>query len=46
MIISMMVEDEVCFDDLFSECMDVFLCVQMLVEKKICEIGVYVDKWL
>ncbi|KAK4683210.1 dynein heavy chain [Podospora pseudoanserina] len=46
MTISTTVEDEARFDDLPSECTDALLRVQTSVEKKIREIGAYVDKWL
>lgn len=46
MTISTTVYDEPRFNDLPSECTDALLRVQTSVEKKIREIGAYVDKWL
>ncbi|KAK3936270.1 dynein heavy chain, cytoplasmic [Diplogelasinospora grovesii] len=46
MSLSTVVYDEPRFNDLPSECTDALLRVQTSVEKKIREIGAYVDKWL
>ncbi|KAL2021078.1 hypothetical protein VTK56DRAFT_7497 [Thermocarpiscus australiensis] len=46
MTISTTVYDEPRFNDLPSECTQALLRVQTSVEKKISEIGAYVDKWL
>ncbi|KAK4192422.1 putative dynein heavy chain [Podospora australis] len=46
MTISTTVEEEPRFDDLPGECTEALLRVQTSVEKKIREIGGYVDKWL
>ncbi|KAK0627667.1 dynein heavy chain, N-terminal region 1-domain-containing protein [Immersiella caudata] len=46
MSLSMAVYDEPRFNDLPSECTDALLRVQNSVERKIREIGTYVDKWL
>ncbi|KAL2143584.1 hypothetical protein VTI28DRAFT_10234 [Corynascus sepedonium] len=46
MSISTTVYDEPRFNDLPSECTQALLRVQTSVEKKISEIGAYVDKWL
>jgi dynein heavy chain 1 len=46
MSISTTVQDEVRFDDLAGECTDSLARVQTSVERKLREIGAYVDKWL
>lgn len=46
MSISTTVQDEVRFDDLAGECTDSLAHVQNSVERKLREIGAYVDKWL
>ncbi|KAJ4294876.1 dynein heavy chain [Collariella sp. IMI 366227] len=46
MSISTTVYDEPRFNDLPSECTQALLRVQTSIEKKIREIGAYVDKWL